>query len=329
MIPQLILDSLNLTYPKGRLPALRDFSLQLGEGEILSLVGKSGSGKSTLLRLIAGLNRPCSGSISMSGQVLTDARTFVRPEQRKIGMVSQGADLFPHLSVGRNIAYGLRGWGRQKRQQRVEQLLEHVDLPDFARRMPNELSGGEAQRIALARALAPRPRLLLLDEPFSNLDTELREHLRILTVDLLRMQNTSAIFVTHHGEDALSVGERVAVIEEGLLVQLGSPREIWESPASLSVASLFGTINALPGSHDHDPWELVRPDQLKLCEDPDRGVATGTVSRTEFCGSFQKIFLALEESGTEIQVHTAARTEIVPGARLAVIPREHSPQAKG
>ena len=325
MTPQLILDSLNLTYPRSRFPALQDFSLQLGEGEILSLVGKSGSGKSTLLRLVAGLNRPCSGSIQMAGQVLADAQNFVRPERREIGLVSQGADLFPHLNVAKNIAYGLRGWGRQKRRQRVEELLHHVNLPEFARRMPGELSGGEAQRIALARALAPRPSILLLDEPFSNLDTELREHLRTLTLDLLRSQHTSAIFVTHHGEDALSMGERVAVMEKGLLVQLGSPREIWESPASLSVASLFGAINIVPGLGDHYPSELIRPDQLEICNDPGQSVATGTVCRTEFCGALQRVFLSLEESGTEVQLHTDASSKIVPGERLGIAPRSPSP----
>ena len=325
MKPQLILDNLTLTYPKSSVPALQDLTLQLGEGEILSLVGKSGSGKSTLLRLIAGLNRPCGGSIQMNGRVLANAQTFIRAERREIGMVSQGTDLFPHLNVGKNIAYGLRGWRRHKRRQRVEELLDHVHLPGFARRMPGELSGGEAQRIALARALAPGPHLLLLDEPFSNLDTELREHLRVLTVDLLRSQQTSAIFVTHHGDDALSVGERVAVMEQGLLVQLGSPREIWESPVSLAVASLFGTINVFPGLDDDSDPELIRPDRLELCDDPSVGVATGTVCRTEFCGALQKVFLELEGCGSEIQVHAQDLTKITVGARFGIARRNPRP----
>ena len=198
MSEQLILKRLVFSYPRSQRPALNETTLTIEQGELVSLLGKSGSGKSTLLRLVAGLDRPSSGSILLGNETLAGTGTFVRPEYRHIGLVPQGCDLFPHLTVARNISYGLRRWARDDRSRRINELLEQVGLAGFGKRLPHELSGGETQRIALARALAPKPRLLLLDEPFSNLDVELRETLRSLTADLLRAQGTTAIFVTYN-----------------------------------------------------------------------------------------------------------------------------------
>ena len=319
MSEQLILDSLSFTYPRCQHPALDEVTLEIGVGEVLSLLGKSGSGKSTLLRLIAGLDRPSRGSISLGPDQLAGPGIFVRPEHRGIGLVPQGCDLFPHLTVARNISYGLRKWSRPKRRERVQELLGQIGLTGFAKRLPGELSGGETQRIALARALAPRPRLLLLDEPFSNLDIELRENLRTLTADLLRSQGTAAIFVTHHSDDAFSISDRVAVMHGGQIHQIASPRDIWRNPASPEIAALFGNINVLP-QDDGDPGAapFARPDQLVLDSDTKGCLATGTIKRIEFLGSFQRVTVQLENTTKSLRVDTPPGTSLDHGATVGV-----------
>ena len=319
MSTQLILERLVFSYPHSPQRALDEATLTIEEGELLSLLGKSGSGKSTLLRLVAGLDRPSSGSISLGNEILSATDAFVRPEHRQIGLVPQGCDLFPHLTVARNISYGLRHWARSERNQRVDELLEQVDLCGFGKRLPNELSGGETQRIALARALAPKPRLLLLDEPFSNLDLELRETLRSLTADLLRSQGTTAIFVTHHSDDAFSISDRVAVMRGGQILQAGPPREIWQTPASPEVAALFGTINILPSAGDNaPPCSFGRPDQLALESDLSKCFAEGTIRRIEFLGSFQRVSLDLEASGENLLVDVPSGVSLTNGAKMGI-----------
>ncbi len=305
MSGELTVESLGFSYPRNPDPALDGISLTVPNGEVLSLLGKSGSGKSTLLRLVAGLERPSRGTISIDGADIAGPHNFTRPEKRNIGLVPQGCDLFPHLTVARNIAYGLRKWSRERQRERVTELLEQIDLPDYARRLPAELSGGEVQRIALARALAPKPQLLLLDEPFSNLDIELRETLRILTADLLRSQGTTAIFVTHHSDDAFSISDRIAVMARGRILQVASPREIWENPASSEVAALFGNINVLPRNNDgSDAVPFARPDQLMLDSDTTDCLAAGTITRIDFLGSFQRVTVQLGNTRGSLRVDT-------------------------
>lgn len=200
---------LSFRYRKQGENVLTNFDLEVAANEVVSLVGPSGCGKSSLLRLIAGLERPISGEIKVSGETFSSSSKCLAPERRRIGMVSQTGDLFPHLTVARNIAYGLQGYKRSHRQTRVKELLAAIELPDIAKRYPTELSGGEAQRVALARALAPSPGILLLDEPFSSLDSALRERLRHMVTKILRERATTAIFVTHHEEDALATGDRI------------------------------------------------------------------------------------------------------------------------
>ena len=219
MSHHLTLKNISHRYTRRSQPTLDNLSLTLEPFEILSLVGPSGCGKSTLLKLIAGLERPSSGSIQLDDEYLSGPRRFLPPEKRHIGLVSQSGDLFPHLTVEKNIAYGLHKWRRALRKDRITELLETIELPTLAKRYPSELSGGEAQRVALARALAPRPKILLLDEPFSNLDDGLRNRLRNFTFDLLRKSKTSALFVSHHKDDANAVGDRTISLQEGRLAK--------------------------------------------------------------------------------------------------------------
>ena len=214
---------LSLSYPAQNHAAVHGINLEIQPGEILSVIGPSGSGKSSLLRLIAGLSRPSSGRIVLGETCLADAEHCLPPERRPIGLVSQSGDLFPHLTVSKNIGYGLHRLPRDERRRRIAELLAAIELPDLGKRYPAELSGGECQRVALARALAPKPEVLLLDEPFSSADPELRERLRTLTLALLRESGTTALFVSHHHEDAHTAGDRVARLEKGRIAELSAP----------------------------------------------------------------------------------------------------------
>ena len=209
MAHRLSLQNLSLRYPGSEQDALAPLTLDVERSEILALTGPSGSGKSSLLRLLAGLERPTTGSIHVGQSLVADPSHHLPPEKRQIGLASQGGDLFPHLTVADNIAYGLFRSKRSERKERVKALLDLVSLSHLSKRYPAELSGGEAQRIALARALAPKPKVLLLDEPFSSLDAELRENLRDSTLAILRQEGTTTIFVTHHREDAEHSCDRV------------------------------------------------------------------------------------------------------------------------
>jgi iron(III) transport system ATP-binding protein len=224
--------------------ALSGLNLEVLKGEIMALIGPSGCGKTTLLRLITGVAEPDAGSISIGGKPMAGPGVLVPPELRRVGMVFQNYALFPHLSVGANVGYGLKG---SDRDEQVRAMLQLVRLGDHADRMPHELSGGEQQRVALARALGPRPDVLLLDEPFSNLDSGQRVLVRNEVRAILRMSGTTAIFVTHHQEEALFMGDRVAVQNRGFIEQSGTPDEVFGSPATRFVAAFMGETDFLPG----------------------------------------------------------------------------------
>ena len=224
--------------------ALNGLSLDVVKGEILALIGPSGCGKTTLLRLITGVSKPDAGSIEVGGRVMVSPEKFVPPEFRRVGMVFQNYALFPHLNVAANIAYGLHG---ADRGDQVSAMLQLVGLSGYADRMPNELSGGEQQRVALARAMGPRPDVLLLDEPFSNLDSGQRVHVRNEVRAILRMSGATAIFVTHHQEEALFMGDRIAVQHQGSIQQVGNPGDVFGNPATRFVATFMGETDLLPG----------------------------------------------------------------------------------
>jgi iron(III) transport system ATP-binding protein len=227
--------------------ALDGVTLDVRKGEVLCLVGPSGSGKSTLLRVIAGLERAGRGRVVLGGIEVDSASTFVPAERRRVGMVFQDFALFPHLTIAGNVAFGLAGRPRQAIARIVDDLLERVGLSRYARSYPHMLSGGERQRAALARALAPSPRILLMDEPFSSLDGLLREQVRDATASLLRDMGTTAILVTHEPAEALRLGSRVALMRQGRLVQCDSPDRMYLRPASAFAARFFGEVNEWPG----------------------------------------------------------------------------------
>jgi iron(III) transport system ATP-binding protein len=223
--------------------ALDGFDLDLDEGRLLALLGPSGCGKTTALRVIAGFERPDAGEVRVGRRRVAGTGAWVPPERRRIGMVFQDWALFPHLDVWHNVAFGLPG----SEDGRVGKLLEMVHLDGLERRMPHELSGGQQQRVAIARALAPEPDVILLDEPFSNLDATLRAAVRAEVREVLRSVGATAIFVTHDQEEALSIADELAVMDAGRVLQVGTPHDVYRAPATRRVAAMVGEANFLAG----------------------------------------------------------------------------------
>ncbi|MGQ0569373.1 MAG: ABC transporter ATP-binding protein [Armatimonadota bacterium] len=329
------------------LPAVGGFSMEVPEGEILALLGPSGSGKTTVLRLVAGFERPDAGEIWIAGRQVAGGGVWVPPEARGVGMVFQDYALFPHLTVGENVAFGLHCLLLIDRGPRTDEVLHLVGMEEFISRYPHELSGGQQQRVALARALAPRPFAVLLDEPFSNLDADLREQVREEVRTILKNTGTSAIFVTHDQEEALLLGDRVAVIHEGQKEQVDTPEAIFHAPKTRFIAGFFGradflqaTPNAqglqteaglvpqrlvalLDGQVDGQVEVLVRPDDVAIAASPD---GQGKVLDRLFTGG-EIIYRVELPSGRVIhsrQPHTSVlgrgsrvAVTIAPGHRLA------------
>ncbi len=301
---------------------LHQVSLEVAAGEVMALLGPSGCGKTTLLRTIAGLERQVAGTVRLGSRVLGDGRDFVPPERRRIGMVFQDGALFPHLDVGQNVAYGLPR--SERRSTRVAETLEIVGLAGLEGRRPGSLSGGQQQRVALARALAPRPDVLLLDEPFSSLDTSLRVQVRSEIHHLLLELGVTTVFVTHDQEEAFVLGDRVAVLNEGRVAQVGSPDELYRRPANRWVATFVGDANLLAvtdavgtcqtpvgpipvadvnatGRTAGGPAELlVRPEDLRLAEG-----STGTVELVEYYGHDAMVRVLLGD-GSTVHARTGA-----------------------
>ena len=246
-LPILQIDQVTLAYHRGQRAALRDFSLSLAAGELVCLLGASGSGKSSALRVIAGLERPSQGQVTIGGQIMTMAGgknpRFVPPHQRGVGVLFQDFALFPHLRVGDNIRFGIKGWRAAEREARLQSLLEQCEIAHLVDAWPQEISGGEQQRVALARAMAPSPSILLLDEPFSSLDSGLRLKLRLDTKRIFKENRQSVLMVTHDSVEAMLMADSIAVMEGGKIVQYGDTAHIYNAPGSPQIASLFADIN--------------------------------------------------------------------------------------
>ncbi len=328
--------------------AVAEVDLEVRHGEIMVLLGPSGCGKTTTLRLIAGFEKPDAGQIEIDGRLVADRDFCLAPEQRRIGMVFQSYALFPHMTVADNVAFGLKRG--PDLETRVQEVLALVGLPDIGARLPHELSGGQQQRVALARALAPRPKLLLLDEPFSNLDAGLRMQMREEVRDILKETGTSAIFVTHDQEEALFIGDRLAILNAGHLEQVGTPEEIFHTPANRFVAEFLGLPNFLPaqvteeglateiGIQQQEVQQpvgstvdvLLRPDDLTLEADP---AGTARIARRIFRG-MDYLYQVVLPSGRKIQclgphTHryepgTSVQVKLTPGHALTWFPNGHS-----
>ncbi len=299
-----ILQTINLAkkYSQATDFAVQDFNLNIEKGEIVAITGESGCGKTTLLRLIAGLEVPNSGSISIYNQLVADTKTWVKPEKRKVGMVFQDYALFPHLTVQENIAFGLQK-GIDKKQ-RINELLVLVGLEGYEKRYPYELSGGQQQRVALARALAPSPAVLLLDEPFSNLDETLKEQVREELHQIIRQSNMTTLLVTHDTKDALTMADRIAVMKRGILQQCSSPQQLYEKPANEYVAKFFGKINIIDKQNltaanlPTDEQKVgVRPEHIFINKISDLSTdrLIGTIQKIHFFGAYQEVLITLNE----------------------------------
>ncbi|MGQ4556976.1 ATP-binding cassette domain-containing protein [Halobellus sp. GM3] len=238
------LDGLRKSY--GTETVVKGLSLSVREGEILTLLGPSGCGKTTTLRLVAGLERPDGGSVRLNGRSVSGS-TFVPPEERGVGVVFQEFALFPHLTARENVAFGLKGRPDEEIDRRVDELLDLVDLSAQGDSYPDQLSGGQQQRVALARSLAPEPEILLLDEPFSNLDVDLRVEMRQEVRRIIKETGVTAISVTHDQEEALSISDRVAVMNDGTIEQVGDPESVFQHPKSRFVAAFLGYASFVPG----------------------------------------------------------------------------------
>jgi iron(III) transport system ATP-binding protein len=314
----------------GHTVAVDHVSFELGPHELLALVGPSGCGKSTLLRMLAGLHTTESGSITLGGVVVDDGRTALPPERRRVGLVFQEHALFPHLSVADNVAFGVRDGNAGAR---VAEMLAVVGLAEYGRRFPHELSGGERQRVALARALAPGPALMLLDEPFASLDPNLRARIRDDVVAILRATGTPAVFVTHDQGEALAVGDRVAVMRAGRIVQLGSPEAVFHAPVDRFVAAFMGEADFLTrreatGLVDErwpdgdDALVMLRPDDVTFATD-ERGGAT--IVAAEFRGSVWNYTVELA-SGARVHAIRSHLEHVPPGTTVTASVRPgHTP----
>ncbi|MBR9883189.1 MAG: ABC transporter ATP-binding protein [Oceanospirillales bacterium] len=340
----LAVDQLQCAY-QGQ-PVLHSVSFSIEQGEIACLLGPSGCGKTTVLRAIAGFIEPERGQIRIDGEAISSAEAVVPPERRGMGMVFQDYALFPHLTIADNIAFGLKGHSRAEKQALVAEVLELVELPDLGKRYPHELSGGQQQRVALARALAPKPRLLLMDEPFSNLDADLRRQLSAEMRRILKRQKIAAIMVTHDQQEAFTISDRLGVLSAGRVQQWGTPEELFYQPATPEVAAFVGKGVLVDGvslgpdrlncelgelefaepftvdGESNQPLKLfLRPGDIQLTQEG--GVAAEVLS-CEFQGS-QTLYRLQLNSGLVLEACESGMHRYPIGERLGVHVAPHRP----
>jgi len=326
----------------GNLLAVDDVTLSVEPGEIVCLVGPSGCGKSTLLRVAAGLEPLQQGRVTIGSETMADGSVTVPPEARNVGLVFQDYALFPHLSVRDNIAFGLRDMPAEDRRARTDRALDRTGLDRWADTFPHELSGGQQQRVALARAIAPRPRVVLLDDPFSGLDAQLRHQVRDDAARILRDSGVATLMVTHDSEEAMYIADRIAVMREGGIRQLGLPDDIYLQPADAFVATFFGDVNRFRGTVSSAGVEtplgkvgtngfadgtevevLMRPEALELAAS--EGTAA-TVESARFLGRTSLIDVTIG-GGEAIPVRIRVAGRQLPAKGAQVFVRQSGDQA--
>jgi iron(III) transport system ATP-binding protein len=315
----LSLQQVNKKYNQAQEFAINHVSFEVEEGEILALVGESGSGKTTLLRLISGLEHPDSGVIWLSGQIIVEGKKSVPAHERQVGMVFQDYALFPHLTILENVKFGLK---KADAEKKAKQTLSLVGLNEDYNKYPHQLSGGQQQRVALARAIAPNPKILLMDEPFSNLDAMLKDQVREEIRQIIKKTGITAIFVTHDTKDALSTADRIAILHKGYLQQIDIPKVLYENPANPYVANFFGKqneITAIPTEEGYytsfgfitDPQAknltgkvklLFRPEHSELVQ-RDGQLLSGKIVKISYFGSHQVVKL-VDDEGTSVSIRT-------------------------
>jgi iron(III) transport system ATP-binding protein len=328
------IDRVSKHYGGDTIAAVEDISFSVEQGEILVLLGPSGCGKTTTLRLIAGFEAPDGGRIEIAGRTVACDNIFLPPEQRGVGMVFQDYALFPHLTVQENVAFGLRHVSAEQQRSRIAEALDLVGLSTLQRRYPYELSGGQQQRVALARALAPSPQVVLLDEPFSNLDADMRAQVREDVHSILHQAGTTAIFVTHDQEEAFVIADRVGVLNRGCLEQLDHPEAIYHTPATRFIAGFVGSADFVPGlvQGERITTELgtfpnqqglsvgravelmIRPDDIDLVPDE---ASEATVLTRQFRGA-DNLYCVRLPSGRKIHSNQGSTKFIEPGTRVSI-----------
>ncbi|SPF03317.1 ABC transporter ATP-binding protein [Streptomyces sp. MA5143a] len=332
-------EGLTKSYTAGHDPVLRALRLTVPAGALAAVLGPSGGGKTTLLRIVAGFLRADAGTVRLGGRTLAGPGVHVPPERRRIGIVPQEGALFPHLSVARNVAFGLTGLTRGERRRRTGELLDLVGLAGYGDRMPHELSGGQQQRVALARALAPRPQLVLLDEPFNALDSALRAGVRADVRAALRATGATALLVTHDQQEALSTADLVAVVREGRVAQCATPQDLYRRPADPWVAGFVGDAVLLPATVGGDGTArtplgavplaaapdgpatgtvLLRPEQLRLTAPAAEGAVRGTVTDVRFYGHDAMVTVAVDGHDAPVGVRVGGPLPVGPGDATGV-----------
>jgi iron(III) transport system ATP-binding protein len=318
----LIANNLTRQFAGTTVAAVDNFSLQMDKGGLVALLGESGCGKTTVLRMIAGFERPDSGSLMVYGKEFVGDGLFVEPEKRNIGIVFQDHALFPHLTVEANIGFGLRRKTTTEVRRILDRLLEITGLAELGRRYPHQLSGGQQQRVALARALAPEPKLILLDEPFSSVDTLFRSTLRKEVSEILHQTGTTALLVSHDTGDAFAIADRVVVMRNGVIVQQGSPVEVYRRPVNRYVADFFGPANYILGGAEEDPGSClfggdtdkkvgsnlccVRPEDIAIGKVQTEHAVEARIVDVRFMGEYTEVRCQCNIAGhpTELLVHT-------------------------
>ena len=342
------LESVESSYPGSEIPAISDFSLLVQPGEFISILGRSGAGKTTALRVIAGFEHVTSGYVRIGGQLVGSSFVHIRPDQRRIGLVFQDYALFPHLSVAGNVEFGLKGYSTLEKRVRAAAVVDLVGMGGYESRFIHELSGGQQQRVAIARALAPDPIALLMDEPFSNLDKQLRTVLRRDVKNIVTEAGATTILVTHDREEALATSDRVAVMGDRSIEQIGTPEEVYLNPVSAAVAKLIGPCELISGSYRAGLVEteagtfpareltgdaLSEPKQvlvLMRASELEINAAKGTEDRggiielREFEGEFSEYTIRLD-SGALIRVRRRAAEGLSKGQRVIVQTRNDLP----